>query len=185
MPTLIDRRGRRDDLWADPAAASGPRRDPAGDAPNSYRYLLLPLADWLTRRTELLAEIQAAGGATVARLKLGVELGPADDPSQIAEDLASLTLIAIQFPRFTDGRGYSLAVELRRAGFAGEMRAVGEVLIDQVFLMKRVGFTQFALRADQDRTLAVAALTRHSEAYQGGADQPLPAYRRHLRPVAA
>ena len=125
------------------------------------------LADWL-----------AAPGRAV-------QLASHEDAAALVAHVGALDLVAIDFPRFTDGRGYSLAAELRRAGFAGELRAVGEVLIDQVFLMKRVGFTQFALRADQDRTLAVAALTRHSEAYQGGADQPLPAYRRHLRPVAA
>lgn len=132
---------------------------PDGDIPT--------LADWL-----------AAPGRAV-------QLAAHEDPAPLAAHAGELDLVAIDFPRFTDGRGYSLAVELRRAGFAGELRAVGEVLVDQVFLMKRVGFTQFALRADQDRTAAAAALRRYSEAYQGGADEPLPVYRRHARPVAA
>lgn len=114
-----------------------------------------------------------------------VKLASHEDPAALISRAGELVLVEIDFPRFTDGRGYSLAVELRRAGFAGELRAVGEVLIDQVFLMKRVGFTQFALRADQDRAAAVAALSRHSDSYQGGADQPLPVYRRVARPVAA
>lgn len=182
MPTLIDRRGRRDDLWADPAAASGPRRDPAGDAPNSYRYLLLPLADWLTRRTELLAEIQAAGGATVARLKLGVELGPADDPSQIAEDLPSLTLIAIQFPRFTDGRGYSIARQLRdHFAWRGELRAVGDILRDQLFYLARCGFDTFALRDDQNVDGALGAFRDFSEVYQASVDRGPLFERRRVR----
>jgi uncharacterized protein (DUF934 family) len=137
--------------------------------------------DWLAAPEDELPTL----AAWLAAPGPAVQLAAHEDPAALAARVGELALVAIDFPRFTDGRGYSLAVELRRAGFAGEMRAVGEVLIDQVFLMKRVGFTQFALRADQDRTLAVAALTRHSEAYQGGADQPLPAYRRHLRPVAA
>lgn len=114
-----------------------------------------------------------------------LRLAPADEPGQLAGRLGELDLIEIEFPRFTDGRGYSFAAELRRAAYAGELRAVGEILIDQVFLLKRVGFSQFALRADQDRTAAVAALARHSDVYQGAADQPLPIYRRHARPVAA
>jgi uncharacterized protein (DUF934 family) len=125
------------------------------------------LADWL-----------AAPGPAV-------QLASHEDPVPLLERGGALELVLIDFPRFTDGRGYSLAVELRRAGYRGELRAVGEVLIDQVFLMKRVGFTQFALRADQDRALAVAALTRYSEAYQGAVDEPLPIYRRHSRPVQA
>lgn len=124
------------------------------------------LADWLADRR---------GSA--------LRLAPVDQPDALVPHLAELRLIGIEFPRFTDGRGYSLATDLRRAGFKGELRALGDVLIDQVFLLKRVGFTQFALRADQDRAAAVAALARHSESYQGAADQPLPIYRRVARPV--
>ena len=113
-----------------------------------------------------------------------LRLAPADDAERLAGRVQELALVEIEFPRFTDGRGYSLAVTLRRLGYAGELRAVGEILIDQVFLLKRVGFTQFALRSDQDRAAAVDALTRYSEAYQAAADLALPLYRRRARPLA-
>lgn len=113
----------------------------------------------------------------------GVRLAPTDDPATLQPFLDSLRLIAVEFPKFTDGRGYSIAALLRRCGYRGDLRAVGDVLVDQVFFMKRVGFTSFALRADQDPVAARRALTRFSDGYQGAHDQPLPAYRRRARPT--
>lgn len=111
----------------------------------------------------------------------GVRLAPTDDPATLKPFLDSLPLIAVEFPKFTDGRGYSIAALLRRYGYRGDLRAVGDVLVDQVFFLKRVGFTSFALRADQDRDAARRALARYSDSYQGAHDQPLPAFRRHAR----
>lgn len=183
MPTLIDRRGRRDDLWAEPAAGAT-RRDPAGEAPNTYRYRLLPLADWLAHREALLAEIDAGGGAVTARLKLGVALGPTDDPGQIADDLAALALITIEFPRFTDGRGYSIARELRDLyGWRGELRAVGDILRDQLFYLARCGFDTFALRDDQHVDIALSAFRDFSEVYQASVDRGALFERRQRRDV--
>jgi uncharacterized protein (DUF934 family) len=107
-----------------------------------------------------------------------VRLAPTDDPAQLKPYLDRLSIIAIEFPKFTDGRGYSIAALLRRDGYRGELRAIGDVLVDQLFFMKRVGFTSFALRADQDRVLALRKLATYSDAYQGAYDQPLPAFRR-------
>lgn len=135
---------------------------------------------WLEARAELPTLDQWLRTAPGPALRLA----PADDAERLAGRVHELALVEIEFPRFTDGRGYSLAVTLRRLGYAGELRAVGEILIDQVFLLKRVGYTQFALRADQDRAAAVAALSRYSEAYQAAADFALPIYRRRTRPVA-
>ncbi|MCA3219187.1 MAG: DUF934 domain-containing protein [Burkholderiales bacterium] len=111
----------------------------------------------------------------------GVWLAPTDDPALLAPHLGSVPLVAVQFPKFADGRGYSLAHLIRRLGYAGDLRAIGEVLIDQLFTLKRVGFSSFALRADQNEDDARAALTRYSNAYQGAHDTPLPAYRRGRR----
>lgn len=132
--------------------------------------ILLPLALYL-------AQSQPAVHA--------VWLSPADDPIALVPHLNAVPLIAIDFPVFNDGRGYSTAAVLRsRYRYRGDLRAIGDVLIDQLFFLRRVGFSSFALRADQDRDRAVKALRTFSDVYQGAADQPLPAFRRHTRPNA-
>jgi len=103
---------------------------------------------------------------------LGVRLTPTDDPAIIANDLDKLALIAIEFPAFADGRGYSTATLLReRYRYIGELRAVGDVLRDQIFLMSRAGFTTFALRDDQSVEKALAAFNDFSSYYQHAADR--------------
>ena len=93
----------------------------------------------------------------------GVWLGPDDDVAPLLPWLATLPLIAIRFPVFTDGRGYSLARLLRgRHGYAGELRAVGDVLRDQLYFLQRCGFDSFALRADQPPEEALAAFHDYS-----------------------
>ena len=115
----------------------------------------------------------------------GVWLSPTDDPIALVPHLQSVPLVAIDFPVFNDGRGYSTAAVLRsRHRYRGDLRAIGDVLIDQLFFLRRVGFSSFALRADQDRDRAVKALSTFSDVYQSAADQPLPAFRRHTRPDA-
>ena len=111
--------------------------------------------------------------------EFGVLLQATDDPGELAEDLERIPVIAIQFARFSDGRGYSIARQLRgRYGYRGELRAVGDVLRDQLFYMKRVGFDAFELRADQDTEAALRAFQDFSESYQAAVDQPLPLFRR-------
>ncbi|MBL8310187.1 MAG: DUF934 domain-containing protein [Burkholderiales bacterium] len=103
---------------------------------------------------------------------LGVLLTPADDPSLIAGELGKLALIAIDFPAFTDGRGYSTATLLReRYRYIGELRAVGDIQRDQLFLLSRAGFTTFALRDDQKVDAALAAFNDFSSYYQHAADR--------------
>jgi uncharacterized protein (DUF934 family) len=103
---------------------------------------------------------------------LGVLLSSSDDVAQIANDLAHLELIAIDFPSFVDGRGYSIAHTLRhRYGWRGELRAIGDIQRDQVFLLARAGFDSFALRSDQNEVQAIEALDDFSIAYQWGADR--------------
>jgi uncharacterized protein (DUF934 family) len=103
---------------------------------------------------------------------LGVLLSSSDDVSQIANELANIALIAIDFPSFVDGRGYSIAHTLRnRYGWRGELRAVGDIQRDQVFLLARAGFDTFALRDDQNEIDAIEALDDFTAAYQWGVDR--------------
>ena len=136
--------------------------------------LVVPLDAWLSRRDAL----QGRSGRT------GVWLKPDDEPAELAAHIASLPLIAVQFPQFADGRGYSTARLLRqRHRYQGELRAIGEVLRDQLFYLARVGFNAFEIAAGKSIEDALAGLGDFSDAYQGAVDQPLPAYRR--RPEGA
>nr|WP_310638858.1 DUF934 domain-containing protein [Burkholderia gladioli] len=85
----------------------------------------------------------------------------------------------MDFPRFGDGRGYSTAHLLRnRHGWTGELRAIGDVLRDQLNYMSRCGFDAFAVRADRDPHDALNAFTEFSERYQGAVDDAVPLFRR-------
>ncbi|MGQ0533595.1 MAG: phosphoadenylyl-sulfate reductase [Caulobacteraceae bacterium] len=98
-------------------------------------------------------------------------LQPADDARRLAGRLETAELVAVDFPRIGDGRGYSQAVELRRRlNYRGRLRAVGAVTADQVNAMVRVGFDSFELRADQDPKDALAALTSFRQPYQASRD---------------
>lgn len=111
--------------------------------------------------------------------ELGVILHPDDDPWLLGEHLDRLALIAINFPVFTDGRGYSSARLVReRLNWRGELRAVGDIQRDQIPYLFRVGFDAFALRAGQDPEDALRAINDFSESYQATAAQPLPLFRR-------
>jgi uncharacterized protein (DUF934 family) len=117
---------------------------------------------------------------------LGIWLAPTDEPGELAPYLAALALVAVDFPSFRDGRSYSTAALLRgRYHFRGDLRAIGDVLVDQLFYLRRVGFTSFELRADQDPAVALAALRTFSDAYQASVDQPLPHFRRRAAPAGA
>ena len=146
---------------------------PSADAPLVLPAgrVIVPLGVWLE---------QQAGMA--ARGDVGAWLAGTDDPARLAPSLPLLSLIAIDFPKFTDGRGYSIAYLLRsRFGYRGELRAIGDVLPDQLFYMKRVGFDAFAVRADKDISLALRSLRPFTDAYQGSWDNAVPAFRRHER----
>ena len=134
MPQLIKNRALADDRWTLLRDASRLADVPKGPP------AIVPLALWLAHRDDLLA-----------RGDIGVWLAPDDDPEAIAADTGRLPLIAVDFPQFTDGRGYSIGRLLRdRHGFGGELRAVGDVLRDQLFALAECGFDAFALRDDRD-----------------------------------
>lgn len=138
---------------------------------------IVPLPVWLAQKTTLAA--RAAQG------ELGVWLASDERPEQLKDDVAALTLIAVDFPSFSDGRGYSIAFNLRaRLGFSGELRAVGDVLRDQLFYMARVGFNAFATREDRSIEDALKGLSDFSDAYQTSWDQKTPLFRRFARPAA-
>ena len=160
MPKLINRYGVVDaingtDGWIEYTGDAG--AIPAG------AKVLLPLTEF----REFAGTWQKHVGSHGA---LGVRLSPADDPALIKNDLEKLALIAIDFPAFTDGRGYSTATLLReRYGYIGELRAVGDVQRDQLFLLSRAGFTTFALRDDQNIEKSLAAFNDFSSYYQQAA----------------
>ena len=131
--------------------------------------LIVPLKLWQAHRNTLIARGEP----------LGVWLDSADDPADIATEVNVFSVIALNFPTFKDGRNSSSAYILRtRYAYKGELRAIGDVLRDQLFAYKRVGFNAFAVRADRDIEDALKGLSDFSDVYQGSADQPLPLYQR-------
>ncbi|MSQ18467.1 MAG: DUF934 domain-containing protein [Betaproteobacteria bacterium] len=160
MPTLINQRQLLTDQWV--------HVDDAAELP-ALVPVLVSLARWQHDRL-LLAARQAP---------LGVLLSTHHTASDIAEHLHSFGLVTIHFPKFTDGRDYSIARTLReRFGYRGELRAAGNVLRDQLFNMARVGFNAFLLRDGQDVDAALAAFRDFSKAYQVSVERPIPLFRR-------
>lgn len=110
---------------------------------------------------------------------IGVILEPGQEPSQILQYLDQLQLIAINFPVFTDGRGFSYARELRQThDFRGEIRATGDVMRDQFHYLMRAGFDAFQPEGDTDLEQAVQSLKDFSDGYQASIEQPQPLFRR-------
>lgn len=125
---------------------------------------------------------QAQREALVARSALGVWLESSERAEALQDDLANFQVIAVDFPKFADGRGYSIAYHLRnRLNYAGELRAIGDVLRDQMFYMQRVGFDAFVPRAGKDVKDVLKGLNDFSEVYQASSDQPLPLFGRVQR----
>ncbi|MDO9135829.1 DUF934 domain-containing protein [Hydrogenophaga sp.] len=99
----------------------------------------------------------------------------ANDADPREADLNGITVIELDFPKFNDGRAFSQAFLLRRRlGFAGQIRATGDVLIDQLVQMQRSGFTQAVLRADQNLVHGQALLAHYPAFYQGDAVHTVP-----------
>ncbi len=136
---------------------------PAGD-------IIFPLAVWQARKAEIVS----------CHKRIGLLLKGDDRVEDIAGDLDYFVVIAVSFPKFVDGRGYSTASLLRqRYHYQGELRAVGDVLHDQLFFMRRVGFDAYALKGEKDAVYAIAAgFTTFGDAYQASTSQPQPHFRR-------
>ena len=108
-----------------------------------------------------------------------LRLEPADDPASVAGRLGGAARVEVNFPKFADGRGFTIARLLReRYGYKGELRAVGHVVRDHLYYMERCGFDAFLLREGEAPAEALAALDDYSEAYQGTATRPAPLFRR-------
>ncbi len=103
-----------------------------------------------------------------------VRIEPGDDARLLLDHLGRLALVEVNFPGFGDGRGYSSARILREAGFAGEVRAVGDILVDQIAAMRRCGFDSFAPKAPLDEGDVAAAFDRWPEVYQATTDGRVP-----------
>ncbi|QOY95862.1 DUF934 domain-containing protein [Massilia sp. UMI-21] len=146
-----------------------------GEAPETVAVpdgkIIVPLSVW-----------QAQRPALSGRADIGVWLAPDEQAAAIRDDLQRLGVVAVDFPKFSDGRGYSTAFNLRkRLGYQGELRAIGDVLRDQLWPLSRVGFDAFATRQDRSIVDALKGLTVFSETYQASVDQPLPLFRRAPR----
>jgi len=129
--------------------------------------VIVPLAYWQEHRAEL-----------VQREAIGVWLASDQPPAALAEDLPKLAVVAIDFPAFTDGRGFSYGRALREHyRYQGEVRAIGQFLQDQLHYLRRCGFDAFALET-ADPFKALSSLEVFSEGYQASIDQPLPLFRR-------
>jgi uncharacterized protein (DUF934 family) len=139
--------------------------------------VLVTLAHWRANRDELIRRAEP----------LGLWLRSDQQPGEIAADLAHFALIALEFPVFKDGRAYSVARLLReRWHFAGELRAVGDVLLEQLHFMQRVGFDAFELASDDPLRDWETATGEFSTWYQATGDGRLPARMlRHARPAAS
>jgi uncharacterized protein (DUF934 family) len=105
-----------------------------------------------------------------------VRIEAGDDVRLLLPMLEQLRLVEISFPSFRDGRGYSAARILREAGYQGELRAAGDVLVDQVPFMRRCGFDSFAPEAGIDAEALERALTRYDHVYQRAADKAVPVW---------
>lgn len=131
--------------------------------------IAVPLATWRARREELL------GGHD----PVGVWLSPDDDPATLRADLSLIDLVAVRFPKFADGRGYSTGALLRgRYGFAGELRAFGDIGRDHLLQLARCGFDAFSLGPGRDPHAALAAFDELGVRYQGSVDDPVPLFRK-------
>jgi uncharacterized protein (DUF934 family) len=105
-----------------------------------------------------------------------VRIEAGDDVRQLIPMLDRLRLVEVSFPSFRDGRGYSAARILREAGYTGELRAAGDVLVDQVAFMRRCGFDSFAPEAAIDEAALERALGRYAHVYQKAADGRVPVW---------
>jgi uncharacterized protein (DUF934 family) len=174
---VIRNRKVENDTWhfvGLPQSAPSPR-GPSGAGLNTEGWgegaVVVPLAVWKEHRETLLARATP----------IGVWLKPDDDPGAIADDLHRLTIVAVHFPKFTDGRGYSTAALLRtRYAYRGELRAFGDVGRDQLFYLARCGFDSFRLADHRDPEAALASFNDFTVRYQGSVDDPAPLFRKRL-----
>lgn len=141
--------------------------------------IIVPLSVFVERNAEL--ESRIANG------EVGVWLATHELLEYLIQqqaDLNVLPIIAVFVERFADGRIFSIGTLLRtRYGFKNELRAFGDVLRDQLFFLKRSGFTSFMVRKDRSALEAIASLNDFSKPYQGAVDEPQPVFKRYNRGI--
>ncbi len=165
MQKLISKDSFMDNRWTVLKVATGPEILQAVPGKN----LIVPMKFWKLFNDELL---EYAGD-------IAIWLDSHEQAGQIGGRLHELPLIALNFPVFSDGRSYSNARELRqRFDYKGEIRAVGDVLRDQLYYMSRCGFDTFDLRHDQDYTVCLQAFEDFETGYQATIAEPTPLFRR-------
>jgi uncharacterized protein (DUF934 family) len=134
-----------------------------------------------TELTQVTLEEWKENRDSLSGQNLELTLESSETADLIGDDAQSFQRISINFPKFADGRGYSAARLLReRFAYKGELRATGDVLIDQLYFMKRCGFDTFALRDDQIVEDAIAAFSTFTVNYQNDANDQQPLFRRRL-----
>ena len=106
-----------------------------------------------------------------------VRLEAGEDARALLPHLGQLALIEVSFPTYRDGRGYSAARILREAGYTGELRAAGDVLVDQLPFMRRCGFDSFAPEAPIDPATLRRSLDRYEYHYQRAVDDAVPVWK--------
>jgi len=167
MAQLIKDKAVAVDTWKTLELAEGETPEtvvlPAGD-------IIFPLPVWQARKTEIISTCK----------RIGLLIQPDERVEDVAGDLEYFIVIAVNFPKFVDGRGYSTASLLRqRYAYQGELRAVGDVLHDQLFFMQRVGFDSYALKDGKNAVHAVnKGFSSFGDAYQASTSQPQPLFRR-------
>ncbi len=167
---IIKERRLQDDEWKVVNLVDG---EAAIDVCLPVGPLLVPQPVWKAKKACLIHREYEHG------TPLGIWLGPEDRVEDIAADVDDFTVIAVHFPKFADGRGYSTARLLReRCGYDGELRAFGDIGRDQIFYLNRVGFDSFVLGEGRSAEDALKAFEDFPDCYQAGADQPIPLFRR-------
>lgn len=165
MPKLISKDAVMDNPWTVMKESTGPEILKAVPGKN----FIVPLQFWKLYQEEL----NDYDGA------IAVWINSDENPAQIADELHSLPLIALNFPVFSDGRSYTNARELRQKyAYTGEIRAVGDVLRDQLYYMAQCGFDSFEIRHDQDENLCLEAFKDFKTGYQSTIPEPSPLFRR-------
>ncbi len=160
MPTLIKGNEIAQNTYVRLDAVDGHLSLPIQD-------VLVSLQTWQQHRDQLLAH----------PLRKGVFLESDQFAEELAQDCHKLDLIAVNFPAFADGRGYSTAYLLRtRYGYTGELRAVGDVFKDTLFYQRRVGFDAHVVPDDKDAVVALKGLQDFAESYQHSADNKASIY---------
>jgi uncharacterized protein (DUF934 family) len=141
--------------------------------------VIVPLSVFLANKDTLLSRIDIGSA--------GIWLDTHETLESLIDaigDINKLPIIAVHVERFADGRIFSLGTLLRtRYGYKNELRAFGDVLRDQLFFLKRSGFTSFQIRADRSAEDAITSLHDFSQPYQGAVDEPRPVFQRYNRAV--